>query len=612
MAIKIYEQFAPFANPADGDYPYGSIKNDSIPGAEDGTPLDATWGNDYAGFDAALLSEAGIVPNGNPDTVVESQRVEAINTLIARKTNVYASQIATAGVMVDQGANLRTGYAMATAAGKEFIIDDVFWIDVTSQSIMIPNETPYGILLLANSVIRFQGAGDIKVIPNSSAAYNVFLACLDVDNYTIIRPRITGDRLNHTYGGSTHEWGYGIAIYESSNGTIIDPDIEQTTGDGIYVGKAWGSTLESVPTNIKILRPKIRYTRRNGISLTSYDGLSIFEPDISHIGDSDGIEGAWPKACMDIEPESDIGAKPPRCLRGFISSPRLSNAFAGFYCYGFKSNLSGYNVPIEMRVTGVMTLDGIENTGLGVFTHPSIDGYLTIDTVDEVTKTYISITNGACKSDTFITTINTFYVKGGAVGTSFMNFSARAGDDGNPVGNMRINNINNQISAHLTVSLTPIDNYPTTPLTVHDLSMSMASDTQRGLTTFEGLNPAQVNKTGVYIPSVGFVYVYSGFSAATLYMPNIVWQDPSVGAPSTSVYINTYGDYRDMQIGLYPLTSAVGQGCNIQGIKIRKNGVVYTQARCVEEGGYIRFRNSPTGETLLIGISGEWTFSEPL
>lgn len=81
MAIKIYEKFAPFANPADGDHPYGSFKNDSIPGAEDGTPLDAVWGNDMVGFTDALLAEAGIVPNGNPDTVGNSQRVDALKKI---------------------------------------------------------------------------------------------------------------------------------------------------------------------------------------------------------------------------------------------------------------------------------------------------------------------------------------------------------------------------------------------------------------------------------------------------------------------------------------------------------------------------------------------------
>lgn len=81
MAIKIYEKFAPRANPADGDYPYGSIKNESVPGAKDGTPLDAALGNDMVGFTDALLAEAGITPSGNPDTVVSSQRLDALKSI---------------------------------------------------------------------------------------------------------------------------------------------------------------------------------------------------------------------------------------------------------------------------------------------------------------------------------------------------------------------------------------------------------------------------------------------------------------------------------------------------------------------------------------------------
>lgn len=83
MAIKIFEKFAPRANPADGNYPHGSIKNESVPGARDGTPLDATWGNDYAGFDAALLAEAGITPSGSPDTALASQRLDAIKGIFS-------------------------------------------------------------------------------------------------------------------------------------------------------------------------------------------------------------------------------------------------------------------------------------------------------------------------------------------------------------------------------------------------------------------------------------------------------------------------------------------------------------------------------------------------
>lgn len=85
MAIKIYEKFAPRANPADGNYPYGSIKNESVPGAKDGTPLDAVWANDMVGTDAELFAQAGIVPNGQPDKLGASQRVNAIK-IVARKS----------------------------------------------------------------------------------------------------------------------------------------------------------------------------------------------------------------------------------------------------------------------------------------------------------------------------------------------------------------------------------------------------------------------------------------------------------------------------------------------------------------------------------------------
>lgn len=84
MANKIYEKYAPFANPADANYTHGSIKNDSLPGAEDGTEVDADILNDYVGFTDALLAEAGIEPSGNPDTAVDSQRLDAIKKLTRR------------------------------------------------------------------------------------------------------------------------------------------------------------------------------------------------------------------------------------------------------------------------------------------------------------------------------------------------------------------------------------------------------------------------------------------------------------------------------------------------------------------------------------------------
>lgn len=137
MAIKIYEQFAPFANPADGDYPQGSFKNDSIPGAEDGTPLDAVWANDYAGSDAELFARAGVVPSGQPDKLGASQRVDAINVLISTST----SDLRAAKFEQYQQASK---VSQVLADGEHFSNSPAFTIDCYGDSTMwgaIPGNT---------------------------------------------------------------------------------------------------------------------------------------------------------------------------------------------------------------------------------------------------------------------------------------------------------------------------------------------------------------------------------------------------------------------------------------------------------------------------------------
>lgn len=84
MALNINDTYAPLATPPSASYPTGSIKDETIPSiSNDGTPLTAEWGNDYVGFTDALLAAAGILNSGNPDTVNASDRLNAINTLIA-------------------------------------------------------------------------------------------------------------------------------------------------------------------------------------------------------------------------------------------------------------------------------------------------------------------------------------------------------------------------------------------------------------------------------------------------------------------------------------------------------------------------------------------------
>ena len=89
--LKIYQRYAPDAVAPTTDYPLGSIKNDSVPGADDGTPLEKDWGNNVEGFHQALMAEAALTASGSPDTAVASQLLDALKIVAA---NVVKAQMA--------------------------------------------------------------------------------------------------------------------------------------------------------------------------------------------------------------------------------------------------------------------------------------------------------------------------------------------------------------------------------------------------------------------------------------------------------------------------------------------------------------------------------------
>ena len=81
--LKIYQRYAPAAVAPTTAYPLGSIKNDSVPGADNGTPLEKDWGNNVEGFHQALMAEAALTANGTADTAIASQLLEAVKIVAA-------------------------------------------------------------------------------------------------------------------------------------------------------------------------------------------------------------------------------------------------------------------------------------------------------------------------------------------------------------------------------------------------------------------------------------------------------------------------------------------------------------------------------------------------
>lgn len=76
MAIDPAAQYPTRTNPADADYPFGSAKDRTTQGT--GYPWEEDTINDHLGFFQRLLSEAGITPSGNPDTVQASDYFDAL------------------------------------------------------------------------------------------------------------------------------------------------------------------------------------------------------------------------------------------------------------------------------------------------------------------------------------------------------------------------------------------------------------------------------------------------------------------------------------------------------------------------------------------------------
>jgi glycerophosphoryl diester phosphodiesterase len=96
MAINPETQYPGKIAPSTPDYPYGAARNITTPGDGTGTPWEAALVNDLFGFQQAILSEAGIVPSGDPDKVGASQYTEALKNVLTGLT--YFSRVGLAEI----------------------------------------------------------------------------------------------------------------------------------------------------------------------------------------------------------------------------------------------------------------------------------------------------------------------------------------------------------------------------------------------------------------------------------------------------------------------------------------------------------------------------------
>ena len=176
-----------------------------------------------------------------------------------------------------------------------------------------------------NSHVVFEDGAVLRQITVNATHYEM-IDLRHVKNITLERPVCIGERPLHE--GNTGEWGHGIAVHDCKNITIIDARVEETWGDGIYIGLPYDESFQYKNDNIKIIRPIIKHCSRNGISITSSLDVLV---DSAYIYK---VDRTAPTAGIDIEPEySDASGV-------FLGRVRLTGQTIIEEC--------GYGVPIHL------------------------------------------------------------------------------------------------------------------------------------------------------------------------------------------------------------------------------------------------------------------------
>ena len=208
----------------------------------------------------------------------------------------------------------------------------------SGYTIKIKNLKNISIIGHGNPIIQLQG--------NAEHSYEVIKleSCTD---FKIEGLTVCGDRFTHDYtDGRSHGLGYGIALGSSNgvlcSGKVIDCNISNFTGDGVFIGNV--SAVNCTAVNVTVKGCEIHHCRRQGISVLDSESAVIDNCYIHHIGTHDGITGVPPMAGIDSEPGL-IHAYSIRILNTKIEETTHYNVVCGDY---LQSDGMNYVVDIEM------------------------------------------------------------------------------------------------------------------------------------------------------------------------------------------------------------------------------------------------------------------------
>ena len=190
-----------------------------------------------------------------------------------------------------------------------------------------------GLKIGSNKTISFMPGSELRLKPTSKSNYDI-LSLRAVTNVTLINPVIKGDRYKHT--GTSGEWGFGIGVYGSSNIKIINAQVYECWGDGIYLGIEQGV----INRQIVIENAYLKLNRRDGLSVIAVDGLTINK---IYAGYSNGVS---PMCGINFEPES-----PKHELKNIVMTDVTTEANGGKGIQvGFDNLYGGGDKTIQLSI----------------------------------------------------------------------------------------------------------------------------------------------------------------------------------------------------------------------------------------------------------------------
>ena len=494
----------------------------------------------------------------------------------------YASWFIADKTNTDNSATLQTAYDYTVSKSKPFVID----IEVHVNPPVIDTKK-IALQIRSNSELDFTASGAIRMLANNSDGY-VIIDTANAENYSIKNAVVYGDRLTHT--GTSGEWGYGIAVYQSKNGFIDRPKVYDCWGDGIYIGREYHLNSNELPTDITIREPFVSGARRNGISFTSGINVTVDSPYITKVGDYDSVVGTWPKAGIDFEPEHADGTPSTYLKNCKVINATIENCYAGFFGYFFEDNLEH-----TLDLLGATHLKNCHNTGFGLFHGgKNCKGLFRIEHIILEPSIYVAFSFGWSADSNLKCVVEKLTVLNDAAKPII--YTLNGSFTNKKLGNLEIRNVKADDNLLLTSG---------TNLSTYTDSLIITKDKHsKGNINLYYEQPFPVFQKDANIDEEK---VWGGWSTNTASLPNTIWQDPSINSTADIPIYITVSDERRYKIGLKYDTAIVGQGCNINGLNLKQYGNA-TQAHTKTPGGWIELQNTPSG-TIVYNKFGDWTFN---